>query len=96
MGFTRKKLFAFILVGSLTFGIPFITVCFSLCPTVDLGSDFSHIDNCTFSSHSYVQIGIGQSTLFIPPHLGLFLIIGRYNIPEGFSLLPFKPPRFHT
>jgi hypothetical protein len=96
MGFKRKKFFAYALAGILALGIPLITVCLSLCPTVDAGSDFSRMTKCTFSSHSYVQIGIGHSTLFIISLMGLLLIMGTHILPEGFFLSPYRPPRLHA
>jgi hypothetical protein len=93
---TGKRLFWILLMGIMAFSVLFVPVCSTLCSADPHNTDFSHGANCTILSHSFVQIGIGLSTIFILPLMGLLFLINSYFIPAGFLLSPFKPPRFHT
>lgn len=91
MVLTRKKRVLLIFVGIVILGAAYIPVCSPLCPS-------SHHDNpgsqseCTFASHSYVQINVELPVVSPLPFLGLFLLISIGIIPTGFSLSPFRPP----
>jgi hypothetical protein len=95
MNLTKKKSLLFLLLGSVVLSILFTAVCAPLCHSSHHGSDFSQGANCTFSSHSFVQIGAGLSALFMLPFMGLFLVFGVPYIPKGFFLFPYRPPRLH-
>jgi len=94
MNLTRKNLILFIIIGILVSSIPVITLCSSYCASSDLALDSPVDGSCPFSYHSFVQITIGLSALFVLPRAGLFLFRGRQFIPPGVYLPLFKPPRF--
>jgi hypothetical protein len=93
MNFTRKKFILLTLMGIVVFSAMYIPLCSPLCPTNHHRIDFSQSASCAFSSHSFVQIGIGLSVLFILTFSGFALGSGIPFIPEGFYLALFKPPR---
>ncbi len=92
MNLTKKNLILFITIGILVSGIPVITWCSSYCVASDL--DFSVDGSCPFSYHSFVQIAMALSALFILPLADPFLVRDRQFIPPGVYLPLFKPPRF--
>ena len=94
MNFTKKNLILFIIIGILVSGIPVITLCSSSCVSSDLDLDSPMDGSCPFSFHSFVQIAIGLSALFVLPLAGLLLVNDRQFIPPGVYLPLFKPPRF--
>ena len=79
---------------SLAHGIPIIVVGSSLCPTDNHIMNFFQETNCGLSSHSFLQLGIGLFMLFSLPLAGIFRGARIVSIPPGFSLTPFRPPRF--
>jgi hypothetical protein len=83
-------------IGSLALIVFFIVICAALCPSDSYGPEFPVNADCTFTSHVFVQVGIGLSALYILSLLGLFLIVNRSIILDGFYMSPFKPPRFHA
>ncbi len=83
-------------IGSLALIVSLIVICAALCPSDSYGPEFPMNADCTFSSHAFVQAGIGLSVLFILSLQGLFLIINRSIILDGFYMSPFRPPRFHA
>jgi hypothetical protein len=94
MNLTRKNIILFIIIGILVSGIPVITLCSSYCVSSDLDLDSPMDGSCPFSYHSFVQIAIVLSALFVLPLAGLFLVRDRQFIPSGVYLPLFKPPRF--
>jgi hypothetical protein len=92
MNHAKKHLIMFIIAGILLTGIPVITLCSFYCFSSDLDSTLD--GSCTFSFHSFVQIAIGFSALFVLPIAGLFLVWDRQFTPTGVYLPLFKPPRF--
>jgi hypothetical protein len=96
MNFTNKKLFWFLLMGMMAFSVLFTPVCSTLCLDSPDITDVSHRANCPVLSHSFVQIGIGLSAIFILPLMGLLFLTSSFFIPTGFILSPFRPPRFHA
>ncbi len=92
MNLTKKNLILFIIIGILVSGIPVIPWCASYCVSSDLDSPVD--GSCPFSYHSFVQIAIVLSALFVLPLAGLFLVRARQFIPPGVYLPLFKPPRF--
>jgi hypothetical protein len=94
MNITKKHLILFIIIGILVSGIPVITMCSSYCVSSDPDLDSAMEGSCPFSDHSFVQIAIVLSALFVLPLAGLFLIRDRQFIPPGVYLPLFKPPRF--
>ncbi len=93
---TGKRLFWILLMGMIAFSVLFTPVCSTLCSANPHNTDFSHGANCTILSHSFVQIGIGLSAIFILLLMGFFLVRSSYFVPAGFFSSPFRPPRFHA
>jgi hypothetical protein len=91
---SKKNLILLIIIGILVSGIPAITLCSSYCVSSDLDLDSPLDGSCPFSDHSFVQIAIVLTALFILPLAGLFLARDRQFIPPGVYLPLFKPPRF--
>ena len=94
MNITKKHLILFVIIGILVSGIPVITLCSSYCVSSDSNLDSPMDGSCPFSFHSFVQIVIVLSALFVLPLVGLFLVSDRQFIPPGVYLPLFKPPRF--
>jgi len=94
MNLTKKNLILLVIIGVLVSGIPVITLCSSSCVASDLDLDSPRDESCPFSFHSFVQVAIGLSALFVLPFAGLFLVRDRQFIPPGVYLPLFKPPRF--
>ena len=94
MNITKKNLILFVIIGILVSGIPVITLCSSSCVSNDLDLDSSVDGSCPFSFHSFVQIIIVLSALFILPLAGFFLVRNRQFIPSGAYWSLFRPPRF--
>jgi hypothetical protein len=94
MNFTKKNLILFIIIGILVSGIPVITSCSSYCVSNDLDLDSLMDGSCPFSFHSFVQIIIVLSALFVLPLAGFFLVRDRQFISPGVYWPLFKPPRF--
>ena len=82
--------------GSLALVVSLVVICASLCPSDSYGSEFPVNADCTFTSHVFVQAGIGLSFFFIIPLIGLLPIVNRSVILDGFYMSPFKPPQFHA
>lgn len=83
-------------VGSLALIVSLIVICAALCPSDSYRSEFPMTADCIFTSHVFVQAGIGLSFLLIVPLIGIFLDINRSIILDGFYMSPFKPPRFRA
>ncbi len=96
MDFSGKKLFLIFLMGMMAFSVLFTPVCSTLCFTGPDVTDISHRANCPILSHSFVQIGIGLSAIFMLPLIGLLFLISSNSISAGFFLSPFRPPRFQA
>lgn len=87
----KKK--SLLLLGILGFSIFYSALCFQLCPSVNHDLGFMQDANC---SSFLTYVGTGLSVLFSLALVGLFLLINTAFTPEGFVLLPFKPPRYHA
>ncbi len=94
MNITKKHLILIIIVGILGSGIPVITLCSSYCVSSDLDLDSPMHGSCPFADHSFVQIAMVLSALFVLPLAGLFLVSDRQFIPPGVYWPLFRPPRF--
>jgi hypothetical protein len=94
MNITKKHLILLVIIGILVSGIPVITLYSSYCVSSDLDLDSPVDGSCPFSYHSFVQIAIGLSALFVLPLAGLFLVKDKQFIRPGVYLHLFKPPRF--
>ena len=94
MNLTRKNLTLFIITDILVSGIPVIAMCSSYCVSSDLELDSAMDGSCPFAFHSFVQIAIGLSALFVLPLAGLFLARDRQFIPPGIYGPLFRPHRF--
>ena len=94
MNLNRKNLILPIIIGILVPGIPVIAMCSSYCVSSDSDLDSPMDTSCPFVSHSFVQIAIVLSALFVLPLAGLFPVRDRQFIPAGFYVPLFKPPRF--
>jgi hypothetical protein len=94
MNTTKKLLIFIIIIGILGSGIPVITLCSSYCVSGDVELDSAMDGSCPFMYHSFVQIAIVLSALFVLPLAGLFLVRDRQFIPPGVYWPLFKPPRF--
>jgi hypothetical protein len=95
--FTKKLLFfMFILMGIMGLSALYVTVCPLLCVGNSHDIDSSQHPDCTFSSHSFVQTGMGLFALFILLLLGFSLLGNTSLIAEGFFLPPFKPPQIYV
>jgi hypothetical protein len=94
MKITKKHLILLVIIGILVSGIPVITLCSSYCVSSDLDLDSPVDRSCPFSYHSFVQIAIGLSALFVLLLAGLFFVKDKQFIPPEVHLPIFKPPRF--
>ncbi len=94
MNITKKHLILLVIIGILVSGIPVITMCSTYCVSSDSDLDSPMDGNCPFSFHSFVQIAIVLSALFVLPLAGLFLVNDRLFIPPGVYWPLFRPPRF--
>jgi len=94
MSITKKHLVLFVIIGILMSGIPGITMCSSYCVTSYPDLDSPMDGNCPFSFHSFVQVVIVLSALFVLPLAGFFLVRDRQFIPPGVYWPLFRPPRF--
>jgi len=94
MNITKKHIVLSVIVGILVSGIPGITLCSSYCVSSNLDLDSPMDGSCPFSFHSYVQVIIVLSALFVLPFAGAFLGRDRQFITSGVYLPLFKPPRF--
>lgn len=82
--------------GSLALVVSFFVICASLCPSDLYGSEFPVNADCSFTSDVFVKAGTGLLFFFIIPPIGLFPIVNRSVILDGFFWPLFKPPRFHV
>jgi hypothetical protein len=89
----RKNLILLIILGILVSGLPVITLCSSYCVSSDLGFDSSVDGSCPFAYHSFVQVAMVLSALFVLPLAGFFLVRDRQFIPPGVYWSPFRPPQ---
>jgi hypothetical protein len=94
MNLTKKNLILLVIIGILVSGIPVITICSSYCVSSGPDLDSPMDGSCPFSFHSFVQIAIGLSALFVLPLVGFFLVRDRQFIPPGVYWPLFRPPRF--
>ena len=92
--FSKKNLILLIIIGILVSGIPVIALCPSYCVSSAPDLDSAVDGTCPFSFHSFVQIAIVLSSLFVLPLAGLILVRDRQFIPPGAYWPLFKPPRF--
>jgi hypothetical protein len=96
MHMNAKRQLRIFLIGSMAFIVSVMFVCAALCPTDAYGDPFPESTDCSFTSHEFVHIGIGQAAFFILMLLGLFPALNKSNISDGFLLSLFRPPRLHT
>ena len=96
MHMNAKRQILNFLIGSMAFIVSVVVVCAAVCPTNAYGSQFPANTDCTFTFHAFVTIGDGSSPFFILLLLGMFLVVNKSIISDGFFLSPFRPPRFHT
>ena len=89
MNLTKNTLILLVIIG-----ISVFTLCSSYCVSSDLDLDFPVDGSCPFSYHSFVQIAIGLSALFLLPLAGFFLVKDKKFIPLEVHLPLIKPPRF--
>jgi hypothetical protein len=93
MKLNHKNLILLIIISIMTYGMPVIALCSSHCvpgnPDIDSPKDAS----CSISNHSFAQLGIEMSILFILPLVSLLVVISKLRIPTGFLLSLFRPPR---
>jgi hypothetical protein len=95
MDITKKNISLIIMVGFLLYGLPVVTLCSSYCVSKHLDLDSTVDGSCPFTYHSFVQIAIVLSILFISPLAAGFLLSGdRQFIPHGAFWPLFRPPRF--
>ena len=94
MNINKKNIILLIIIGILVSGIPAVTLCSSYCVSNALDLDSPMDGSCPFSDHSFVQIVIVLSALFVLPLAGLFLVRDRQFIPPGANWPLFRPPRF--
>jgi hypothetical protein len=94
MKITKKQLILLIIIGILVSGIPVITLCSSYCVSSELDLDSAMDGSCPFANHSFVQIVIVLSALFVLPLAGFCLVSDRQFIPPGVYWPLFRPPRF--
>jgi hypothetical protein len=94
MKITKKHLILLIIIGILVSGIPVVTLCSSYCVSSDLDLDSAMDGSCPFAYHSFVQVAMVLSALFVLPLAGFFLVRDRQFIPPGVYWPLFRPPRF--
>jgi hypothetical protein len=94
MKITKKHLILLIILGILVSGIPVITLCSSYCVASDLDLDSAMDGSCPFAYHSFDQVAMVLSALFVLPLAGFFLVRDRQFIPPGVYWPLFRPPRF--
>ena len=94
MNISKKNLIPLIIIGVLVSGIPVITLCSSYCVSSNPDLDSSMDGSCPFLFHSFVQIVIVMSALFILPFAGRFVARERQFIPPGVYWPLFRPPRY--
>ena len=75
MDITRKKFFLIVICGILLYGLPVITLCPSYCTSSHPNFDSSPDGSCPFAFHSFVQIAVFLSALFILSPAGFFLVM---------------------
>jgi len=91
----KRQLLIF-LIGSMALIVSLVVICATICPTDSYGYQFPASTDCTFTSHAFAHIGNGQSAFFILLLVGLFFVLNKSIISDGFFLSLFRPPRFHT
>jgi hypothetical protein len=94
MNITKKHLILLVIIGVLASGIPAITLCSSYCVSSNPDLDSPMDGSCPFSFHSFVQVIIVLSALFVLSLAGYFLARDRQFIPPGAHWPLFRPPRF--
>jgi hypothetical protein len=94
MNITKKHLVLFVIIGILMSGIPGITLCSSYCVSNNPDLDSPMGESCPFTFHSFVQVIIVLSALFVLPLAGFFLARDRQFIPPEAYWPLFRPPRF--
>ena len=96
MNLNRKNLTLLIIISILVSCLPVITLCSSYCVSsdLDLGFDSSVDGSCPFAYHSFVQVAMVLSALFVLPLAGFFLVGDWQFIPPGVYWPLFRPPRF--
>ena len=94
MNFNRKNLILLFIIGILVSGLPGITSCSSYCVSSSLGFDTPVDGSCPFAFHSFVQIEIVLSALFVLPLAGFFFVRHRQFIPPGVYWPLYRPPRY--
>lgn len=94
MNIAKRNLIVLIIIGILLSGIPAITLCSSYCVASDFDLDSAMDASCPFSLHSFVQIAIVLSALFVLTCTGFLLATDRLSIPPGVYWPLFRPPRF--
>jgi hypothetical protein len=94
MKITKKHLILFIIIGILVSGVPVLTMCSTYCVSSDSDLDSAMDGSCPFAFHSFVQVAIVLSALFVLPLAGFFIFRDRQFIPPGVYWPLFRPPRF--
>jgi hypothetical protein len=93
MNVTKKHFILFVIIGILTSGIPVITLCSSYCVSSNPDLDSPMDGSCPFTLHSFIQVIVVLSALFILPFAGQFFFRDRQFIPPGVCWPLFRPPR---
>ncbi len=91
---TKKNFILLIIFGMLLSGIPVMALCSSYCVAGEFDLDSAMDGSCPFSLHSFIQIAIVLSALFILTCAGFLQDWDRLFIPPGAYWPLFRPPRF--
>lgn len=96
MDITKKNISLIVVLGILLYGLPVVTLCSFSCASSnhDLDSPVERI--CPIIYHSFIQISVVLSALFVLLPAGFFPTPGRQFIPSGVYWPLFRPPRFSS
>jgi hypothetical protein len=94
MDITRKKISLIVICGILLYGLPVITLCPSYCASSHPDLDSTVGGSCPFAFHSFVQIAVVLSALFVLSPAGFFMARDRQLLSSGVYWPLFRPPRF--
>ena len=93
MSVLQKNLILVMIIGTLTSGIPAITLCSSHCVASNAYLDVSDTAHCSGAFHGFVQLGVERPSLTVAPLVNFLHDTKEIVIPKGFLLSIFKPPK---
>jgi len=93
MDIAQTNISLIVILGILLYGLPVVTLCSFSCASSNHGLDSPIEKICPLVYHSFIQISVVLSALFVLFPVGFFTASGRQFIPSGVYCPLFRPPR---